>query len=109
VEYIEKHLHYTISLHDLAALTGKNVSYLSTLFKKETGISISSYITKKRLEEAALILSESEMPVVEIATTLSFNSQSYFTLLFREQYGKTPKEYRKEHFPSHEDTGKLSS
>jgi YesN/AraC family two-component response regulator len=103
VEYIEKHLHYTISLDDMAKLTGNNASYLSSLFKKETGMSVSGYITQKRLEEAALMLSESETPVADIAATLSFNSQSYFTLLFRKQYGKTPKDYRKEHFPSHDN------
>jgi YesN/AraC family two-component response regulator len=103
VEYIEKNLHYDISLNDLANLTEKNASYLSTLFKKEIGMSMNSYVIKKRLEEAALILSESEVPVSEIATTLSFGSQSYFTLLFKKHYGKTPKEYRKEHFPTHKN------
>lgn len=108
IEYIEKQLHYTISLHDIAKLTGNNASYLSSLFKKEIGISVSEYINQKRLEEAALILSESEMPICEIATSLSFNSQSYFTMLFRKYYGKTPKEYRKEHFPSHVNDNELS-
>jgi AraC-like DNA-binding protein len=101
IEYIEKNLHYDIALNDLAMIAGKNASYLSTLFKEEVGVSISGYIIRKRLEEAALMLSESETPISEIATTLSFISQSYFSLLFRKYYGKTPKEYRKEHFPSH--------
>ena len=102
IEYIEKNLHYDIALNDLAAFAGRNASYLSTLFKKEIGISMNSYIIKKRLEEAALMLSDGEISLSEIATTLSFNSQSYFTSLFKKHYGKTPKEYRKEHFPSHE-------
>jgi AraC-like DNA-binding protein len=85
-----------------------NHTYISTLFKKETGVSINAYIMDKRLEEAALLLSESERPVMEIAATLAFNSQSYFTLLFRKRYGKTPKDYRKEHYPSHDGGGQTS-
>jgi AraC-like DNA-binding protein len=106
VEYIEKHLHYNVSLQGIAKFTGNNAFYLSSLFKKETGMSISNFIVRKRLEEAALMLCENDMPVSKIAATLSFNSQSYFTLLFRKQYGKTPKDYRKEHFPSHDDAVK---
>jgi AraC-like DNA-binding protein len=101
VEYIEKNLHYEILLSDLARLTGRNASYLSSLFKEEVGVSISNYIIQKRLDEAALMLSESEAPISGIAAALSFGSQSYFTLLFRRHYGKTPREYRKDHFPSH--------
>ncbi len=93
-EYIATHLNEPIHLTDLAAYVNLNANYLSTLFKKETMESINSYITKARIEEAKTLLKHSEDSYAQISSTLAFSSQSYFTKIFREQTGYTPKKYR---------------
>jgi AraC family transcriptional regulator len=62
------------------------------------GISVSSYIQSKKIETAQNMLCHSDYAISVISTTLAFPSQSYFTSVFREKTGKTPTQYRAEHF-----------
>lgn len=101
IEYIESNLHSAISVRQLAAHTGKNASYLSTLFKRETGLSISDYIMEKKLEEARQMLAGTDAPIAGIANTLSFGSQSYFSYVFKQHFGETPRAYRQRNFRAH--------
>ena len=94
MDYIEKNLHYSIFLLDLAEHIQKTPSYLSALFKKEVGKTINEYITLRRLEESKRMLAHTTLPISEIATTLSFNSQSYFTSIFKKHFNETPLQYR---------------
>ena len=98
IDYIYDHLHARITVEDLAEYVELNPSYLSRLFKKEVGTSISEYIRRQKLETAKNMLVYSEYRPAEIATTLAFPSQSYFTEIFRKYTGLTPKEYRKQYF-----------
>ena len=97
VDFIHSHLHEKITLDMLAEYTNLNASYLSTLFKKETGHSIHSYISNIRLETAASMLRCSDYPIAEIAHTMNYSSQSHFIKAFREKYSVTPSYYRKMH------------
>ena len=94
MDYIYRHLHETIHTEDLAAHVGLGRSYLSTLFKKETGQTLSQYILSKRMEAAQNMLRFSEYTCAEIAATLAFSSQSHFNRVFRKRTGYTPKEFR---------------
>ena len=85
-------------VEELAEYVDLNPSYLSRLFKKEVGTSISEYIRRQKLETAKNMLVYSEYRPAEIATTLAFPSQSYFTEIFHKYTGLTPKEYRKQYF-----------
>ncbi len=98
LDYIYQHLHEPVRLGRLAEFTGLNASYLSTLFKKETGISVSEYILSKRMEAAKNMLKFSTDSYAEIAVTLAFSSQSHFTRVFKQQTGYTPKAYRNQFF-----------
>ena len=98
IDYIYRHLHETIHGKDLAKLVGLNRSYLATLFKKETGQSISAYILGKRMEAAKNMLRFSDYTYAEIAATLAFSSQSHFIRVFRTQTGYTPKAFRDKYF-----------
>ncbi len=98
LDYIYNHLHEKISITDIAAYVHLNPSYLSKLFKKECGISVSEYISKQRLEAAENMLKYSDYTYSEIASTLMFASQSYFIKVFREHTGITPKEYRNKYY-----------
>lgn len=98
LDYIYEHLHEPIRMEQLAHFVGLNASYLSTLFKRETGVSISEYILSKRMEAAKNMLKFSEYSYSEIAATLAFSSQSHFSRAFKKQTGYTPKAYRDRFF-----------
>ena len=94
VEYVYSHIRERITVDDLADVTGVSASYLSRLFKRELGISISDYIREQKLRKAENLLRFSEMSLVEIGEYLSFASQSHFIQIFRSYFGMTPKKYR---------------
>ncbi|MDR1798109.1 MAG: AraC family transcriptional regulator [Clostridiales Family XIII bacterium] len=92
--YISYNLHKEISLSDLAKLTGVSSHTISKKFRLETGYSVKDYIVHKKLEEAKYLLKYSDMSLSDIANYLQFCTQSYFTKVFREFTGYTPKQYR---------------
>ena len=98
IDYISQHLHEKITMEALAEYVQLNETYLSKLFKKETGQSVSEYIRDRKVEEAAALLRYSEKTSVEIATDLGFSSHSYFISIFKKVMGMTPKEYRDQYF-----------
>ena len=104
-DYIRAHLNERIRLNELADVVGLNESYLSTLFRRETGFTITDYITEERVVTAKNMLRYSEMTASAIATSLGFSSQSYFTRVFRERTGFTPSEFRKRFFRESEMGG----
>jgi AraC-like DNA-binding protein len=94
LEYILSHLHYQITLNDLAERCHLTPQYLSALFRKETGTTITEYILKEKLETAKQMLTYSELNLSEISQYLAFCSHSNFTAHFRKCYRVTPSEYR---------------
>lgn len=94
LDYIYEHLNQPLRVEDLAREVGLSPSYLSTLFKKEMGVSLSEYIMGRRIKAACNMLQFSGYSYAEIADELAFSSQSHFTKVFREQTGYTPKAYR---------------
>ncbi len=98
MDYIYNHLHEPIPVQKLAELTNLNASYLSTLFKKETGITISDYIISKKMEAAGNMLKYSDYTYAEISSVLNFSSQSYFIRVFKKHKGITPREYREKYY-----------
>lgn len=96
LDYISEHLHERIYLSKLADMLSCSEPYLSQLFHSETGISLSTYITWKKVEAAAEMLVFSDMTSAEISEYFSFSSQSYFIKQFRRHFNMTPKEYRQQ-------------
>ena len=97
LDYIYNHLHQQILVHDLADLCGLNASYLSTVFKTEMGLSVSEYITAKKIEAARNMLRYSDYSYADISSILAFSSQSHFIRVFKKHEGCTPKQYRENH------------
>ncbi|MBQ4363162.1 MAG: helix-turn-helix transcriptional regulator, partial [Oscillospiraceae bacterium] len=74
------------------------VSYLSVLFKEQTGVNITEYITAKRMETAENMLKFSDFTLSEISDILHFSSYSHFARTFRRYYDTSPKKYRDSHY-----------
>lgn len=100
IDYIYAHIKERITIEVLAEYAELSASYLSRLFKKETGVSVSDYIREKKIEKAQHLLKFCDYSLVEIANYLSFSSQSHFIQLFKEFTGITPKKYRDLHSSS---------
>lgn len=98
IEYVYNHIHDRITIEDLAAYTDLSPSYLSRLFKKELGISVSDYIREKKIDKAQNLLKYSDFTPIEIANYLSFSSQSHFIQAFEKMVGMTPKKYRDRYY-----------
>ncbi|MGN0620757.1 MAG: helix-turn-helix domain-containing protein [Porcipelethomonas sp.] len=95
VDYINTHINEKISVQNIADYLDLSVPYLSRLFKSETGLNISEYISVKKVESASAMLKYSSQTTSEISYILNFSSQSYFTKVFRKYTGMTPGEYRR--------------
>ncbi|WP_171685510.1 helix-turn-helix domain-containing protein [Paenibacillus planticolens] len=91
---IANHLYGDITLDQLAERTNLSPNYLSSLFKKEVGLSISEHVQRERIEEAKRLLTLTDYPITDIAAWLNFNDQSYFNKVFKKWKGMTPKAYR---------------
>ena len=83
-----------LSLRAMASYLNINASYLSNLFKKETGYSLTNYVNKKRMEHAAFLLSTTALSISSIAQQCGVLDDNYFTKLFKRQYHITPSQYR---------------
>lgn len=93
-DYIELHLEDELSLKALAERAGYTEYYLSRKFKREVGVSIHNYIKFARIEYAKSLLSDSTMPIHDIAEALHFCSSTHFSDTFRNVAGLLPQDYR---------------
>lgn len=98
LDYIYDNLHTKLTLKKLAEIANLSPSYLSKLFHKEVGLTVSAYITKKRIEAAGDMLKFSDYSCIDISNYLCFSSESHFIQVFKKHTGYTPKIYREKFF-----------
>jgi AraC-like DNA-binding protein len=98
MDYIQYHLHEPILVSELADMCRLSDSYLSVLFKRETGMNITEYIMIKRMETAENMLRFSDFTLSEISDILHFSSYSHFARVFRRYFDTSPKKYRDTHY-----------
>lgn len=96
IDYINRHVTENITLGDIAARVDLSPNYFSHIFKKSVGISLWEYITSKRIESAmALLSSDRERNMIDIAADCGFNNTANFNKMFRRVTGMTPSEFRR--------------
>ncbi|MGG6311005.1 response regulator transcription factor [Paenibacillus macerans] len=93
-QFIRDHVQRDISLSEAANEVFLSPGYLSILFKKETGVNFSKYLTDYRLRRADYLLLHSNMKINDIAASVGIENPSYFCKLFRNKYGVSPLQYR---------------
>ncbi|WP_010631716.1 helix-turn-helix transcriptional regulator [Sporolactobacillus vineae] len=94
VEFIHERILQDFTLQDIAGYVYLNPNYLSHIFKKEVGWSLTEFINRERIEESLYFLAHTNSSVSEIALLFHFCNQSYYTSLFKKYCGMTPSEYR---------------
>ncbi|MBO5372271.1 MAG: helix-turn-helix domain-containing protein [Lachnospiraceae bacterium] len=94
ITQIDADLTADLTLKAQAELLNVNSSYLSTLFKKETSMTLTEYVNKKRIEHAIFLLNSTNMQIQTAASYCGIPDVNYFTKIFKKLVGKTPKEYR---------------
>ncbi len=100
MDYIYDNLHEKISVEDIADSVGLSPSYLSRLFHKEVGVTISVYTAVKRVETAQNMLRFSDYSPTDIGNYLAFSSNSHFINTFKKYTGMTPREFRAKYYRS---------
>ena len=94
--YVEKHYsNPSLSRGLIAEHLSVNASYLSDVFKSETKIGLSEYITQVRIHQAKKLLADSSISIQDVAKAVGCNSLQYFYQLFKKETGITPAEYQK--------------
>ncbi len=96
MHYIDTHIYSMESLVELSALTGYNYSYLSALFRRITSESLADYYRARRLETARLHIVENILSITQIAELLRYSSIYTFSRAFKQRFGHSPEQYRKE-------------
>lgn len=85
-----------IGLKSIAEELDLNKSYLSTLFKSETGQTITEYVNEIRVQSSKKLLLQTSASILDIAIQVGFSSQAYFGRTFKKLTGVTPSEFRKQ-------------
>ena len=92
--YIERHRYERISIDDLSKQLGVKESVLSMQFRRQTGLTLSGYIHRKKIEFAVKELTDTDLKIDEIAQKYGYSNRQYFEIIFRKIRGMTPSEYR---------------
>ena len=104
-EFVQMNLaDFNLSLKLVAAEFRLNPTYLSKLFKEAKDITLSAYITQKRMEAAVDLLMTSDMSNKQICAQIGLENSSYFYALFKKTYGVTPSEYKQSNEQQKRDT-----
>lgn len=93
-QYVQEHFGEPISLEQAAERVGLSASYLSTLFKKESGMNFVDYLIQCRMEKAKDLLRNTNMNMAGISETVGYTDAKYFSKLFAKTVGIKPTEYR---------------
>ncbi|MCG8483841.1 MAG: AraC family transcriptional regulator [Clostridia bacterium] len=97
IQYIKENYERNISLEEVAEYSQISKSYLSLLFKQETGINFSNFLTNYRVEKCKKYMQESHYKIYEIAEKVGFENPYYFSKVFKEKVGISCKEYQKKY------------
>lgn len=92
--FVEKNMEMPMSLDAVSKHVNYNASYISRVFRRETGEMLSEYITRVKLQRAKELLAQTAIPVQEIARKVGIDSARYFSTLFKKSEGITPGDYR---------------
>ena len=96
-EYIQQNYsRYDLSLEEVARYTNLTKTYMSALFRKETGIRYIDYLNKCRMEAASKLLTETDINIKDVAEACGYCNIPGFRIKFKDYYGVSASDYRKQ-------------
>lgn len=96
-DYLSRNYFSDLRLGDLGRHFAIHPNYLSTLFRRATGMTMTAYLRRCRVEKARELLVLSTASVSDIAKQVGFDNPQYFHRVFRKEVGLTPQDYRCQH------------
>ncbi len=93
-EYIKRNYANEITVKELANHFSVNPNYFSTIFKQETGVTLTNYLKDTRIQKACDLLRNTHSTINEIAQIVGYEDTQYFYRVFKKTLGITPLEYR---------------
>lgn len=97
IQYINENFFRKITLEEVSEVLNLHKVYVSRLFKEETGMTITSYILKVRMDKAMELIENTNMKFYEIGEKVGYNNSQRFFVAFKKHIGETPKKYRLNH------------
>ena len=94
VDHMERHLDENLRVGELAGIAGMSVSTLRRNFRDSFGCSPMNYLQQLRVKKAMLLLADPMKSIGEVAFNVGFNDSGYFSRVFREVTGETPRDFR---------------
>jgi len=94
--YIDSNLHRTIHIRDLSAVARRSKAHFSRKFKLAVGESPHAFVVSRRLERASHLMMTSAASLSEIALSVGFSDQAHLCRLFRQAFGQSPANWRRE-------------
>jgi two-component system response regulator YesN len=94
IQYLKEHFKEDLNIKDISARLRISDSYLSRLFKLETGHTFVEYLTNYRISKAIELLKDKTIKVYEVSGMVGYADSRYFSMLFHKYVGLTPSEFR---------------
>jgi AraC-like DNA-binding protein len=94
-DHLDRHAHELVRLADLAAAAGLSRMHFAAQFRAATGYRPHEYLLLRRIERAKELLSNDDMPIVQVALSVGFQGQAHFSTVFRRIAGETPARWRR--------------
>lgn len=92
--YIDANIEQPIALADLAAIAVLSEYYFAREFRQTVGMPPHQYLIQKRIERAKLLLTTTQLSLLEICHAVGYASQSHFSHIFKQNMGLSPRDYR---------------
>lgn len=93
--YIRANIEQKLALEEIAGALFLNPAYLSSTFKRESGVAMTRFINHEKVERAKRMLLEAHMSTQEVADRLGFGTYRYFCTVFKKETGISPGSFRK--------------
>ncbi len=97
ISYIKKNIENDMYLQDIAAFADVHPNYLSSVFKREVGKTLNTYVNEQKIYSIKLYLDYTNLSISEISDIFNFSHLTYFSLFFKKHTGLTPLNYRNRH------------
>ncbi|KMK75088.1 AraC family transcriptional regulator [Alkalihalobacillus pseudalcaliphilus] len=97
IDFLHQNYDVPLKMPDIGNVVNLHPGYLHRIFKEHTNQTVIDYLTHLRMNKAKMLLTETEIPIIDIALYIGVNSRQYFSLLFKKYTQQSPYEYRKNH------------